>query len=80
MAENIIVALVEQVPALAVLCFLTIKFLHAQKETASEFADKLKTIGAGCHEVQRESVSALSENTAAFGRVEHALDKVERKL
>jgi len=74
----------KQVPALAVLAFLTWKFLTHMKEREDKFAETLYGIGENCHEQARDLTNrylmalernsdALKTNTETLGEVKEAL-------
>lgn len=72
---------VKQVPSLVVLAaivYMTLTALEKQAIAFTQVLEKrdahLEVIGNGCHEVQRDAVQAIRDNTKALGAHSVALD------
>ena len=65
MTMDVLTEVLKQVPALAVLGYIVIQFLKHL-----EMRDQLlKSIGAECHDVQRQTSDALLENARVMAEV-----------
>ena len=61
--ETFFADIASQVPALAVLTFVVIRFLSYLDKRD----DMLRHIGDDCHEVQRLAIAAINENSRVLG-------------
>lgn len=73
--DKILEMAVGQVPALVVLVWLVHYFLRNLKER-DHF---LRDIGEGCHEVQRDAIETIKENTRVLGEMHTYLKHLNGK-
>lgn len=67
--EAVVSELIKQVPSLAVLVFMTIKFLEQQKSEREATQAFLASMADDCHAVHRESTRAVKQCSRIMGRV-----------
>lgn len=77
--EQVLMEVVKQIPALAVLAWLVHKGLSSLQERDQAFARALNEIGKDCHSVQERAIDAIQENTRMMGKVESLLAEVLRE-
>lgn len=67
--EAIVSELIKQVPSLAVLVFMTLRFLEQQKSEREATQHFLSSMADDCHAVHRESTRAVKQCSRIMGRV-----------
>jgi hypothetical protein len=74
--EEIWSTALRQAPSLAVLAFVVVQFLkHMRARDAV-----LTEISDGCHEVQRDAIKCISDNTRVLGEHHHAMDEIAKEI
>jgi hypothetical protein len=70
---------IKQVPALAVLAYLTVQFLKHLKDRDKTFTDELKQIHESGKESRDSNTNAIMKNNEITGRVLATLDRIENR-
>ncbi len=65
MSGGLLEELIKQIPAVGCLALIVIVFLkHLEKRDAN-----LSVISKGCHEIQKDAIKCINENTRVLGEV-----------
>ena len=83
--EQLLADAAKQVPSLAILVVVVVKFLGAQRTQSESFASSLAQRDAAaakvaeeCHRVTTAATETISECNRALGRVSTAVERLER--
>ncbi len=67
--EQALIEAIAVAPSLAVLVYITLKFLKRQKEVSDDFSVAFKSVQDQSHEMNKEVTEVIKQNTIALTKV-----------